>query len=149
MGSLDKLKIVAALPKRAASVEQERRNKLATKLAEQLKLAEAALGGEPYSRSKQQWRTDEQGERHRVVREVKLREWWSTEPTGTIQFSVFYGAAALELAKGKTAIEVAKLSELPAVIKTVLKAVLDGELDEVIRQAAMARSPKAKVKKAA
>ena len=55
MGSLDKLKMVAVQPKRAASAEQQRRNKLATKLAEQLKLAEAALGGEPYARSKQQW----------------------------------------------------------------------------------------------
>ena len=149
MGSLDKLKMVAVQPKRAASAEQQRRNKLAAKLAEQLKLAEAALGGEPYARSKQQWRTDEQGERTRVVRDVKLRQWWSMEPTGSIQFCVHYGAAVLELAKGKAAIEVAKLSELPAVIKAVLKAVLDGELDEVIKHAAAARSPKAKVKKAA
>ena len=140
---MDKLKIVAVQPKRGASAEQQRRNKLA------MKLAEAALGGEPYARSKHLWRTDEQGERMRVVREVKLRQWWGMEPTGSVQFSVYYGAVTLELVKGKTAIEVAKLSELPAVIKTVLKAVLDGELDEVIKHAAMARSPKAKVKKAA
>ena len=41
MSGLEKLKIVAMTPKRAASVEQERRNKLAQKLDEQLKLAEA------------------------------------------------------------------------------------------------------------
>lgn len=144
MGSLDKLKIVAVLPKRAASAEQQRRNKLATKLAEQLKLAEAALGGEHYARSKHQWRTNEQGERTQVVRDVKLRHWWSTEPAGSIQFSVYYGTVALELLKGKTAIEITKLSELPAVINTVLKAVLDGELDDAIKLACAARLPAAK-----
>jgi hypothetical protein len=45
MSVLEKLKIVAITPKRALSVEQERRNKLARKLEEQLKLAEAKLGG--------------------------------------------------------------------------------------------------------
>ena len=45
MSVLDKLKIVAITPKRSLSVELERRNKLARKLEEQLKLAEAKLGG--------------------------------------------------------------------------------------------------------
>jgi hypothetical protein len=81
MSVLEKLKIVAITPKRALSVEQERRNKLARKLEEQLKLAEATLGGPAYDRTKFHWHTDENGDRKRITRSVRLREWWVESPT--------------------------------------------------------------------
>lgn len=148
MSVLDKLKIVAIAPKRAVSVEQERRNKLARKLDEQLKLAEARLGGPAYDRTKFHWHTDENGDRKRITRSVRLREWWIVSPTGSIQFGLRYGATPVEIQKGRTGIEVAKLEDLPAVIKLVMRAVIEGELDEAIRFAATARAPKLKRKAA-
>jgi hypothetical protein len=148
MSVLDKLKIVAIAPKRAVSVEQERRNKLARKLDEQLKLAEAKLGGPAYDRTKFHWHTDENGDRKRITRSVRLREWWVTAPTGSIQFGLRYGATPVEIQKGRTGIEVAKLEDLPATIKLVMRAVIEGELDEAIRFAATARAPKLKRKAA-
>lgn len=146
MSVLDKLKIVAIAPKRAVSVEQERRNMLARRLEEQLKLAEAKLGGPAYDRTKFHWQTDENGDRKRITRSVRLREWWVVAPTGTIQFGLRYGATPVEIQKGRTAVEVAKLEDLPGIIKLLMKAVNEGELDDAIRFAAGSRTPKLKKK---
>lgn len=146
MSALDKLKIVAMTPKRAASVEQERRNKLAQKLDEQLKLAEARMGGAAYQRTRYHWHTDENGDRKRIVRPVRLREWWTTSPTGSIQFGLRYGSTPVEIQKGRNAVEVGKLEDLPGTIKVLMKAILEGELDDPIRFAATARAPRLKRK---
>lgn len=146
MSMLEKLKIVAITPKRAVTVEQERRNKLARKLDEQLKLAEAKLGGPAYGRTKYTWQTNENGDRKRIMRSVRLREWWMTAPTGSIQFGLRYGAVPVEIQKGRNAVEVAKLEELPGTIKLLMRAVIEGELDDPIRLAATSRGPKLKRK---
>lgn len=146
MSTLDKLKIVAIAPKRAVSVEQDRRNKLSRKLDEQLKLAEAKLGGPAYDRTKFHWHTDENGDRKRITRSVRLKEWWVQSATGAIQFGLRYGATPVEIQKGRTAVEVAKLEDLPATIKLLMKAVNEGELDDAIRFAAGSRTPKLKKK---
>jgi hypothetical protein len=151
MGVLDKLKIVTMVTKTKGTVEQERRKKLAGQLTEQLKLAEAALGGVAYQRTKATWETDADGNRYRVQRPVKLRQWWTVGDGGTVQFGVRYGAVPLQMQPGKAAVEVTKLADLPAVIKTLLQAVEAGELDAAVA-AAMgllgAKSNKAVVAKA-
>ena len=129
MGVLDKLKIVALEPKVKRSVEQDRRVKLVEQLTEQLKLAEAALGGVAYQRTKAAWETDAAGNRYWVQRPVKLRQWRAVGDGGTVQFGVRYGAVPLQLQPRKTAVEVTKLADLPLVIKTLLQAVDAGELD--------------------
>lgn len=142
MGVLDKLKIVALATKTKGTIEQERRKKLAEQLTEQLKLAEAALGGVAYQRTKAAWETDAEGNRYRVQRTVKLRQWWTAGDGGTVQFGVRYGAMPLQLQQGKTAVEVAKLTDLPVVIKTLLQAVEAGELDAAVATAMGLRGAK-------
>ena len=142
MGVLDKLKIVAMVTKTKGTVEQERRKKLAGQLTEQLKLAEAALGGVAYQRTKAAWETDADGNRHRVQRPVKLRQWWTVGDGGVAQFGVRYGAVPLQLQPGKAAVEVTKLSDLPVVIKTLLQAVEAGELDAAVNTAMRLRGGK-------
>jgi hypothetical protein len=129
MGVLDKLKIVALAKPVKGTVEQERRKKLVGQLTEQLKLAEAALGGVAYQRTKAAWETDADGNRYRVQRPVKLRQWWTVGESGTVQFGARYGAVPLQMQPGKTAVEVTKLADLPLVIKTLMQAVEAGELD--------------------
>ena len=151
MGVLDKLKIVALAKQVKGTVEQERRKKLAEQLTEQLKLAEAALGGVAYQRTKAAWDTDAEGHRYRVQRPVTLRQWWTVADGGVAQFGVRYGAVPLQLQPGKAAVEVAKLADLPAVIKTLLQAVEAGELDAAVAAAMGLRggkSDKAAVAKA-
>jgi hypothetical protein len=86
MGVLDKLKIVAMVTKN-----------LSEQLTEQLKLAEAALGGVAYQRTKAAWEIDADGNRYRVQRPVKLRQWWTVGDGGVAQFGVRYGAVPLQL----------------------------------------------------
>jgi hypothetical protein len=109
MGVLDKLKIVVLAKQVKGTVEQERRKKLAGQLTEQLKPAEAALGGAAYQRTKNAWKTDADGNRYRVQRPIKLRQWWSVGDGGMVQFGVRYGAVLLQLQQGKTAVEVANV----------------------------------------
>jgi len=142
MGVLDKLKIVALAKQVKGTVEQERRKKLADQLTEQLKLAEAALGGMTYQRTKAAWDTDADGNRYRVQRPVKLRQWWTVGDGGVAQFGVRYGAVPLQLQQGKTAVEVAKLADLPVVIKMLLQAVEAGELDTAVAAAMGSRGTK-------
>jgi hypothetical protein len=142
MGVLDKLKIVALAKQVKGSVEQERRKKLAGQLTEQLKLAEAALGGVAYQRTKAAWETDADGNRYRVQRTVKLRQWWAIVNGGAVQFGVRYGAVPLQLQPGKTAVEVAKLADLPVIIKTLQQAVEAGELDTAVAAAMGSRGTK-------
>ena len=142
MGVLDKLKIVALAKQVKGTVEQERRKKLAGQLTEQLKLAEAALGGVAYQRTKAAWETDAEGHRYRVQRPVTLRQWWTVADGGVAQFGVRYGAVPLQLQPGKAAVEVAKLADLPVVIKTLLQAVEAGELDAAVAAAMRLRGAK-------
>ena len=58
------------------------------------------------------------------------------------QFGVRYGAVPLQLQPGKAAVEVAKLADLPVVIKTLLQAVEAGELDAAVAAAMGSRGAK-------
>ena len=107
----------------------------------------AALGGDQCLRTKSIWVTDAGGNRVRVQRPVKLLQWWTVGTAGTVQFGVRYGAVPVHLQQGKTAVEVAKLGDLPAVINMLRQAVEAGELDAAVAAAMGSRS--AKLSKAA
>ena len=149
MSVLSKLKIVALPPKSGLTPEQQRRAKVIAKLQEQLKLAEAALGGPAYERQRWGWATDENGEKVKVPRPIRIKTWWDETPTGAVQFGLRYGSAPLEIQKGKAAVEVGKLEELPSVIRALMQAIADGELDAAIKAVADTRGPKGKQRKAA
>lgn len=144
MGVLDKLKIVALAPKLKRSVEQDRRVKLVEQLTEQLKIVEAALGGAAYQRSKAVWITDDAGNRTKAQRPVKLRQWWAVGDKGTVQFGLRYGAVPLEVKAGMSAVEVSKLADIPLLIKALVQAVDQGELDAAIDAVTAARKGKSK-----
>lgn len=142
MGVLDKLKIVALAPKVKRSVEQDRRVKLVEQLTEQLKIVEAALGGAAYQRSKSVWITDDAGNRSKAQRPVKLRQWWTVGANGAVQFGLRYGAVPLEVKAGMSAVEVSKLADIPLLIKALVQAVDQGELDAAIDAVTAARKGK-------
>ena len=142
MGTLDKLKFVAVAPKRKQSIAEERRQKVVQQLTEQLKLAEAAMGGAPYQRIKQVWITDTDGNRTRAAKPARIRLWWQDGDNGTVQFVLRYGARPLEVRTGMAAVEVAKMADLPALIKTLMQAVNQVELDTQLAMAAVSRKPK-------
>lgn len=143
MGVLDKIKVVEMARKVKASAEYQRRAKLIEQLQEQLKMAEAKLSGTAYERTKSTWDKDAEGNRVRVQKPVRVRAWW--EASGNVvQFGLRYGAVPLQLQPGKSAVEVAKLAELPAVIKLLITAAEAGEMDAAISGVMEKRGSKAK-----
>ncbi|MDN7804122.1 DUF6641 family protein [Burkholderia gladioli] len=136
MSTLTNLKLVAA--KRPGSLPQvvQRRNRLIAKIWEQLELAKAQQAGTSFAPTKFRSVKDaETGERRNVEVQKRVRSWWWTADNGKVCMSIRYGAKTLELAKGKTAIEVGTLEDLIPTLETLKAAVVAGELDAQIEAA--------------
>ena len=136
MSTLSKLKLVEAKKPTALPAIVLRRNKLSAKLWEQLQLAQAQKSGERYAPLRlKRVKNRETGERVTVESEKLVRPWWFVSENGRVCFCVKYGSRTLDIAKGKSAIEVASGEDLIAAIQTVKAAVEAGELDAQIEAA--------------
>jgi hypothetical protein len=134
--ALATLKFTTARKPRALPDVVKRRNKLVRKLTEQRELAIAINEGRNYTPQRLRTVVDRvTGER--TVREipVRIKAWWWTGEKNETLLSVFYGSKTLELAKGKSAIELPSIKELPAVFDTLITATLNSELDAQIESA--------------
>ena len=138
MNLLAKLKLVEAKKTTQLSATALRRNKVTARLAEQIELAKAKLEGRTYSATRQRRVTDEQtGEKRTVETAKRMREWWWVAADGKkMNIVLKYGAKVIEIAKGKTAIEIAGQQELLATLELLKQAVESGELDAQIEAAA-------------
>ncbi len=136
MGMLDNLSFVAAKKQGRHSPQQHRRNKLATKIDEQIKLAEAKMGGTTYApkRLKSLINRDS-GERTLVETTKRVKEWWFVGENGKLLLSIRYGAKLIEFGKNKNAVEVADLAAAVEALTVIKQAVLVGELDAQIEAA--------------
>ena len=137
MTALTGLKLTAAQKPTQMSPIQQRRNKLAKRLWEQIEMAKAQQAGTQFAPVKFRSYTDkESGVRKQIETSKCVKQWWFTADNGKLALSVRYGTRVLELAKGKYAVEVASTAELVTVLETVKTAALDGELDAAIDSAA-------------
>ena len=59
----------------------------------------------------------------------KVRPWWYRNTDGKLVLEVRYANKRLELAKGKTGVEVENLANMITAIELVIKAVQGGEMD--------------------
>ena len=136
MGALDKLNWVAATKTVTKNPQQHRRNKLASKLDEQIKLATARLGGESYTAKKLKRVVDkETGEVKSIETAKRVKEWWWYGDNGKLLLSVRYGAKLIELGKNKSAVEVTDIQGVVDAFTVIKQAVLNGELDAQIEAA--------------
>jgi hypothetical protein len=134
--ALATLKLTNARKPRALPDVIKRRNKLLQKLTEQRELALAQHEGRVYAPKRLRAVRDvATGER--TVREmpVRIKAWWWTGEKNETLLSVFYGSKTLELSKGKSAIELPSIKELPAVFDSLITATLNSELDAQIESA--------------
>ena len=132
------LKLTTARKPRALPDVIKRRNKLLNKLSEQRELAMAQLEGRNYTPKRLRTVRDvATGER--TVREmpVRIKAWWWTGEKNETLLSIFYGSKTLELAKGKTAIEITDYKQLVSVLDTVITATQNAELDVLIEAASV------------
>ncbi len=136
MSSLSTLKLTAAQKPTQVSAVQQRRTKLAKRIWEQIELAKAQQTGTHFVATKFRTVTDADGMRKTVETNKRVKAWWFTADNGKLALCVRYGSKVLELGKGKYAIEVGGEKELVNVLEVVKGAVLNGELDTAIENAA-------------
>jgi hypothetical protein len=110
--SLDKsLSLVSATKPTFVDRKLSRRSRMTTRIQTQIEILEKVKTGEAISREQR-----------------RLPKWWWME-NGTYFVSIFYTRKPIELAKGKWAIHCKNIDAIIEALKTVSKAVGDGEFD--------------------
>ncbi len=136
MSALATLKLVSAKKPQQLPSIQLRRNKLSNKLWEQIQLAKSQISGQPFVVTRFRSVKDrESGLRKQVEMPKRVRPWWFVTENGKVCVSIRYGSWTLELAKGKSSVEVGSPDELVMALETIKQAVEAGELDTQIEVA--------------
>ena len=136
MSALSTLKLVAVKKPSHMPAIVIRRNKLSSKLWEQIQLAKSQLDGTPFVVMKYRSMVDrETGLRKQVELPKRIKPWWFQSEQGKVCVSVKYGSWTIELAKGKPSVEVANGQDLIKTLETIKSAVEAGELDAQIETA--------------
>lgn len=136
MSTLNTLKLVTSKKHATVSPVVHRRNKLVSKLHEQIEMCEAKKAGQNYAPKKLKTFTNKQtGERMTTEVTKRIKEWFWVNDAGKINLVIKYGAKTLSLnKKGANAIELATGDELINTLKSIKTAVLNGELDDAITE---------------
>ncbi len=133
MSALNSLKLVAVKKPRNIPAIVTRRNKLSSKLWEQINLAKSQMDGKPFVVMKYRSVKDPAtGLRKQVEVPKRIKPWWFQSEQGKVCVSVKYGSWTIELAKGKPSVEVASGEELVNALTAIKQAVEAGELDQQI-----------------
>ena len=137
MSTIASLKLSATKKSQAMNPAAHRRNKLCTKLWEQIQLAQAHLEGKEFTITRFRTVTDQDGLRRSVELPKRVRAWWWNGDNGKIALNVRYGAKVVEIAKGKSTIEVATHTDLIPTLELLKRAVEAGELDIQLESASV------------
>jgi hypothetical protein len=133
MSGLSALKLVTSKRQQGNSPQLARRQKLSSKLDEQIQLAKAQQSGTEFSPVKIRTVKDEvTGESRKVEVPKKLKPWWWTGENGKLCITVRYGARTLEIVDGKNAIESDSIADVITSLQVIRTAVDSGELDKRI-----------------
>ena len=136
MSILSELKTVSVVRPKSQPSIVIRRNKLISKLHDQLQCVQAKIKGEEFIQTKYVSLKKDNGERVELAKQKRLKPWWFTSESGNLTFELKYGNKKLEIVKGKTGVEVNSLNELEKVVEVLKKAVAEGELDESLNAVA-------------
>ena len=138
MSALNTLKFVNAKRPQSAPPVMQRRNKLSNQLHEQIELARCQADGKTYAPTRLRSIKDKYtGERKLVDAVKRVKQWWFVAENGKLVLNIRYGVRLLELAKGKSAIEMATAADLVPTLELIKRAVEAGELDTQIDAAAL------------
>ncbi len=133
MTGLTALKLVQAKREKGNSPQHARRQKLSTKLAEQIQLAKAQQSGSEFAPLRIRTVKDEAtGQTRKVEVPKKLKPWWWTDEKDKLCITLRYGARTLEIVEGKNAIEADNIADVISSLQVIRTAVDTGELDKRI-----------------
>lgn len=135
MSQLATLKLTAAKKPATQPLIVQQRSKMAKRLFEQMELARSQRDGTAYIQMRVKTITGIDGEPKSIEVQKRVKAWWFTADNGKLCLLVRYGSKVIELARGKTAVEVTTLDELVSALATIKAAVEAGELDAQIQAA--------------
>jgi hypothetical protein len=136
MSTLNTLKLGISKKPTYMPAIQVRRNKLSTKLWEQIQLAKSQVSGEPFQVTRfRSVRDQATGLKKQVEMPKRVRPWWFISEEGKVCLNIRYGSRTLEIAKGKPSVEVDNANALIKALEVIKNAVEIGELDTQIEEA--------------
>jgi murein DD-endopeptidase MepM/ murein hydrolase activator NlpD len=129
---LSSLKLSTRPEKISENPTLKKREKLLTKLDQQLAMANALVNDEVYTAYRDKWQKNtETGQQEKIQIPKKISPWFYKR-NNQYFFEVRYGNKPLELSKGNHAIEVGEQENLAKTIGTVIEAVVAGEVDSLL-----------------
>ena len=115
----------------------QRRNKLISKLWEQIELAKAKHSGKDFVIKRHKNVKDLEGNIKSIEKPKRIKPWWFNSSAGTLCINVFYGSKLLELANGKTAVEATNLENVIEVLELLKREAEIGTFDAAIEAASL------------
>jgi hypothetical protein len=132
MSALKSLTFAPMPEKQGRDPRTTRRLKLIEKLEEQRTL----IKNPEFMPVRRRWLRNADGTRSVSEVSRRLKPWWRTDPKGNVVLSVKYGFSTIEFEKGKAGIVVGKAEKLDSVLSTLIDAVKNGEIDNLLETAA-------------
>ena len=137
--TLSQLKLTAAKKPAHISPVLHRRHKLLRRVDEQIALATAQQNGTAYTATRLRSYTDADTGLRKTAEVAKtVKAWTFIADNGKLCVHIRYGARVLELAKGKTAVELGSHKDVVPALELIKTAVSNGELDAQIETASTA-----------
>ena len=136
MSTLNTLKLSTAKKPLHMPAIQVRRNKLSTKLWEQIQLAKSQVDGTTFQVTRfRSVRDQATGLKKQVEMPKRVRPWWFISEEGKVCLNIRYGSRTLEIAKGKPSVEIDNPNALIKALEVIKNALEIGELDTQIEEA--------------
>lgn len=133
---LQTLKVSSTQRKVQSSPTQYRRDRLLNIISHQMEAATAKSEGKQFSLMTQKKVLDKfTGERKLMTVPKRFRQSWWKGDDGKVYLQLRYGSRLLEIAKGKTTIEVGDMAKLVPTLELIRDAVLLGEFDDLLSSA--------------
>jgi hypothetical protein len=130
MPILEQLKVTDVSPQTRASRVDRFRRRLIGAIDLQIEIAKADAAGQTLNLTRKRRVKDKTtGRKELKDAPLQVRRWWWRDEGGTVHLALKSGMKTLELAPGRSAIEVGGIEELPAKLALVRDAVRAGELD--------------------
>ena len=129
---LSTLKLVSATRATHISPVMQRRQKLITKIDEQIEMAQAVANGTAFTATKFKNVVNAEGVTEYKQVAKKVRAWYWKNDAGKWNLVVRYGARVIELSKGKNSIELLSEAEVIPTLELLKTIISNGELDDAI-----------------
>jgi hypothetical protein len=130
MPLLESVKLSDVAPRKLAPDVSRFRQRLVKRIEIQLALAKAQAAGQPVQLTRKiRVRDEATGRTELKEAPLEASPWWWRDANGVVFLSIRAAGKTLELAPGKSVIEVGPIEELPKQLAVILDAARAGELD--------------------